>query len=575
MRMSRLMSHTRREAPSESDQVSYQLLVRAGFIQPLAGGIFGLLPLGERTVQNMVSFARRELNALEAQEINLPLVQPAELWHGYGLPVSRMCEPGGSEMVLASYYEPALLELVRAQVKSYRQLPLLLYHQAALWRGTAPGRVGLLRGRYVHAIEAFSLHSDARALEIFYEKLNASFERFFAVCGIPVLRAASNPGPLGGTTAHEWLYLARGGDTTVLRCPRCGYTATQEAADFRRQAAPAEALLPLEKVATPHCATIESLADFLKVPTSRTAKAVFLVARRYQAESAPQEDLIFAVVRGDRSVNEAALLRLVGAQELRPAEVAEISAAGAAAGYASPVGLVGVRVIVDEQILVSPNLVSGANEAGYHLLNVNYGRDYQAALVAKLALAQAGDLCPVCADSQLESVEGYVLGQALQPDVAFTARRGIQFTGEDGQAQPVQLASYHIELSRLLACLAEAHNDEHGLRWPAAIAPYPVHLVILDGRKSDEPQAAGRELAARLAAEGFEPLVDDRSDSPGVKFMDADLIGLPVRLTVSERSLRQGGVEIKLRRHSEGETVGLDQVVAYVRDYLGREGLPV
>lgn len=378
---------------------------------------------------------------------------------------------------------------------------------------------------------------------------------------------------MGGKMAHEYMYLTPVGEDTLLFCQGCGYSANRQVARFARQpAVDAERTArPLQKVATPHTRTIEDLARFLEISPAQTAKAVFLVADLGRGDER-RSQFVFAVVRGDLEVNEAKLTNVLGKEmdwsvlNLRPAQEEEIRAVGAEPGYASPVGLKAgaAWVVADESIPVSPNLAAGANEEGYHLLNVNYGRDYSAACVADIAGAPDGAACPECG-APMAARRGVEVGNIFKLGTRYSEATGCDFRDAEGKNQAVIMGSYGIGVGRLLACIAEEHHDDHGLCWPASVAPYPVHLVQLAGRNSDAPQAAAAELAARLEAAGLEPLYDDREESPGVKFMDADLIGLPVRLTVSERSLSQGGVEWKLRAAAEKQIVPLEEVITRLK----------
>lgn len=573
MRMSRLFSQTRREAPAESDRTSYQLLVRAGYIQPLGSGVYALLPLGLRTLRRLNTLASRELEALDAQEVFLPPVQPTEIWADAVLNDARFDDPHGGEFRLARSYLPAMVELLRGQLRSYRQLPILLYHQPSRWDGAAPAFSGLLNSRNQVSLEVCGADASLEHLENQYETTRIGLGRALRALSINPLWIETDPVSQGASRAHAWFYPVQDGGQRALQCPGCAYAALESIARFRRPIPLAETPQPLEEIATPGCTTIDSLADFLNIPASRTAKAVFLVAVNRAVQPA-RETLVFAVVRGDRKLNETALLRHLGAQSLRPAADDEIRAVGAVPGYASPVGLDNVQVVVDSEIPLSPNLVSGANREGYHLKNVNFGRDYTAADVAEIAQAQSGDACPHCGGA-LDLREGVIIGRALLSSPEFTRLRGVQYLSEQGQTQTPSIGLYSLNLTRILACLAEEHHDERGLALPGAAAPYHVHLVVLPGKNNTAAEEAARQVIAELTAAGFELLIDDRSESAGVKFNDADLIGLPLRLTLSDRSLAAGGVEFKPRRKETGRTVPIEHLVEEVRDFLGRSGVPV
>ncbi len=384
----------------------------------------------------------------------------------------------------------------------------------------------------------------------------------------------ADTGMMGGKLAHEYMYLTAIGEDTLLFCDGCGYAANRQVARFRRPAAEPEPLKPVEKIATPHTRTIEDLAILLGMPTARTAKAVFLIAT-YELEKKPAERFVFAVVRGDTEVNEYKLANVLTqtlggpVTGLRPATEAEIAAIGAVAGYASPVGLTAGLLwltVVDEAIPVSPNLVAGANEEGYHLLNTNYDRDYSAEIVADIAAAGEHAACPECG-APMRSTRGVEVGNIFKLGTRYSEAMGVTFVDEQGQPHHVIMGSYGIGVGRLLACLAEEHHDERGLCWPVSVAPYPIHLVRLSG-KSGAPDAAADELYQSLCQAGLEPLYDDRAESPGVKFMDADLIGIPLRITVSDRGLKQGCVEFKPRKSGEAFLVPVEQAIERANQML-------
>jgi prolyl-tRNA synthetase len=380
---------------------------------------------------------------------------------------------------------------------------------------------------------------------------------------------------MGGKEAHEYMYLTPIGEDTLLFCDACGYAANRQVARFAKPRPEPEEQLPVEKVATPGTTSIADLAQFLKIPSSRTAKAVFIVARIAEGTSS-RECFIFAVVRGDMEVNEYKLANTIAAAgigtvlALRPALEEEIRRAGAVPGYASPIGLGrDVTVVADELVTVSPNLTAGANEAGFHLLNTNYGRDYSATMVGDIVSAEEGALCPDCG-CPLCASRGVEVGNIFKLGTRYTQALGCNFVDEVGQLRPVIMGSYGIGVGRLLACVAEEHHDEFGLRWPVSVAPYPIHIIVLAGKGGAEAAQAAERLATELALMGLEPLVDDRPESPGVKFNDADLIGLPLRLTVSERALKQGGIEFKRRDSSEKRIVPRDLAVAEAKAEIER-----
>jgi len=558
MRMSHLFSETLREAPSEAEVTSHRLLLRAGFIRQIATGIFSYLPLGQRTARKIEQIMREEIDAIGGQEMDMPVVHPATLWqetgrwYKIGSELGRFKDKNERDMVLALTHEEVVTDLARREIKSYRQLPAIVYHIQTKWRDDPRPRAGLIRAREFVMKDSYTLDRDEAGLDRQYRLHYQAYFNIFNRCALPTIAVESDVGMMGGTMAHEFMYLSPIGEDTLLLCDNCGYKANRQIATFRKPQAAAEEPLPVERVATPEMKTIAGLADFLGVPKSRTAKAVFLVAT-FSEGGEDTERFVFAVVRGDMDLSETKLANAVKAKELRPAHDEEIVAVGAVPGYASPVGLDGVLVVVDDAVVNSPNLVAGANEAGYHLRNVNYGRDYEAAVVADIAAAQEGDLCPQCG-TPMRMSRGVEVGNIFKLGTRYSKDMGATFVDEDGESRPVVMGSYGIGVGRLLACIAEEHNDEQGLCWPIAVAPYEVHLVALRGGFE-----AAEQLYADLKKAGIEVLFDDRDESPGVKFNDADLIGIPIRVTAGKRSLDEGGVELKLREEKDRSLVPLDE----------------
>lgn len=572
MRMSRLFSQTLREAPSEAEAASHQLLLRAGFIRQLAAGIFSYLPLARRSMTRIENIIRAEMDAIDGQEITMPIVHPAELWQETGrwyqvdAEMGRFQDRTGRDMVLGMTHEEVAADLARKEIHSYRQLPLMVYQIQTKWRDDPRPRNGLIRVREFTMKDSYTFDATWESLEQQYRDHYQAYFNIFHRCGLPVIAVAADTGMMGGKVSHEYMYLTPAGEDTLILCPSCGYSANRQVARVGKPEPAVESPLPAQKVATPGCKTIADLAAFLGIPESKTAKAVFMVGTIAEGEK-KYERFLFAVVRGDMELNETKLANAAHARSLRPATEEEIRAVGAEPGYASPVGLKDVLVLVDDLAARSPNLVSGANEAGYHLLNVNYRRDYTAEVVTDLAAARAGDACPVCG-AALSAERGVEVGNIFQLGTRYSEALGASFLDSDGQSRPVIMGSYGIGVGRLLACAAEHYHDEQGLKLPVTIAPYPVHLVRLAGKGSVETIQAAERLNADLCAAGLEPLYDDRDESPGVKFNDADLIGLPLRLTVAERALKAGGVEMKLRGGVEKILVPLDEVVQRVRDEL-------
>ena len=584
MYLSRLFSQTLRESPVEAEVASHRLLLRAGYIRALASGIFTYMPLAQRAITRLEAMMREEINAIGGQEICMPVVQPADLWketgrwYQIGSEMGRFKDKTGHDMVLAMTHEEVVADLVRNEVRSYRQLPALIYHIQNKWRDDPRPRAGLIRVREFTMLDSYSLDSSWEGLAEQYQAHYQAYLNLFSRCGLPVKAVKSDTGMMGGKLAHEFMYLTPIGEDTLLFCEHCDYSANRQVARFTRPVPPEEDNLPVQKVATPQVSTIDDLAAFLNIPASKTAKAVFLMAT-FSNGSETCERFIFCVVRGDMEINEYKLSNALSGSEkgpvtgLRPATEEEIRATGAVPGYASPIHLQksranapGSLVIVDELIPRSHNLVAGANEEGFHLLNTNYGRDYTADLSTDIASAGEGAACPECGHPMV-SRRGVEVGNIFQLGTRYSQAMGCDFLDENGQTQPVIMGSYGIGVGRLLACIAEQHHDDQGLCWPASIAPYPVHIVNLPGKNPEVGQTT-RQLDTDLIQVGLEPLLDDREDSAGVKFMDADLIGLPIRLTVSDRALKQGGVEMKLRTKPEKWIVPMNEVIDRVKAEL-------
>jgi prolyl-tRNA synthetase len=572
MQMSRLFSQTLRESPADSEIISHQLLVRAGFIRQLGTGIFSYLPLAQRSLTKIMNIMREEMNAIGGQEICMPVVQPADLWqetgryYQIGSEMGRFKDKNAHDMVLAMTHEEVVADLVRGLIRSYRQMPALVYHLQTKWRDDPRPRAGLIRVREFTMLDSYSLDRDWEGLDAQYQAHYEAYFRIFKRCGVPAVAVKSDTGMMGGKLAHEYMYLSPIGEDSLLFCDACGFSANRQVATARKPKPTAEPLLPVKKVATPGASSIADLASFLQVPAAKTAKAVFFIADVNDEKGLPKQEFIFAVVRGDSEVNETKISNLVKAKELRAATDEEIQKTGAVVGYASPVGLQNVRVIVDDLIPVSPNLVAGANEAGFHLLNVNYGRDFTAGIVADISSASAGDLCENCG-APLRLARGVEVGNIFKLGTRYSDALGCTYTDQNGEIKPVIMGSYGIGVGRLLACAAEEHNDEKGLIWPVSIAPYPVHIVVLPGRQVDV-QPFAETLIEELAAVGIEALIDDREESAGVKFNDADLIGLPLRVTVSERALKNGGIELKKRSGGDSWIVPVATCVNEIQSTL-------
>ncbi len=564
MRLSHIFGSTLRAAPAEAEITSHKLLLRAGFIRPLAAGIYTLMPLGFRISQKIEQIIREEMDALDGQEMSMPVIHPAELWqqtgrwYDIGPEMGRFKDRAGRDMVLAMTHEEVIADLSRREIQSYKQMPMMVYHFQTKFRDEARPRAGLIRVREFVMKDAYSMHADDADLDRFYPLMYDAYEKVFVRAELPVVAVKSDVGMMGGREAHEFMWLNPIGEDSIVICPNKDYTANRQVAVSRKPGPDKAEALPLEEVATPDTKTIAALADLMHIEAKQTGKAVFFY-------SPDLKKVIFVVLRGDMEVNETKLVNLTGALEVRPATVEEIASIGAVPGYASPIGIKEALVVVDDLAAASPNLVMGANREGYHLKNVNFERDYKADKVGDIAAVQPGDPCPNCG-APLTIERGVEMGNIFKLGTKYTKALGANFLDKEGVEQPVIMASYGIGVGRMLAALAEAYNDANGLKWPWSVAPMHVHLVSL---ARDEGQTAQAEqLYQALRSAGVEVLFDDREAAPGVKFKDADLIGLPLRLTISPRSLEQNSVEWKFRDSATAENLPLPELIERVTQVI-------
>lgn len=564
MRMSHLFGRTLREAPGDIELPSHRLMLRAALMRPLGAGIYSLLPLGWRVIRKIEQIIREEMDGIGGQEMLMPLVHPADLWRESGRyaiigpELTRFHDRGERDMVLAMTHEEIVTDIARQEVSSYRQLPQIVYHIQTKWRDEPRSRGGLIRVREFTMKDAYSLDLDQAGLDRSYQAHWEAYERIFTRCGLRFVVVGADTGIMGGNASHEFMAISPHGEDIVLICPNCDYSDNQEVATFQREAPIDEAAAPLEEVATPNTPTIQALADFLDLPLSRTAKAVF-----YRGDSGR---FIFAVIRGDLDVNETKLRKAAAENGLTPATGDEIRAVGAEPGYGSPVGVHDALIVADESVRETPNLVGGANKPGFHLRNTNLGRDYDAH-VADIASAVAGHPCPRCG-TPMTAERAIEVGNIFQLGTRFSEPMGAHYLDPEGQSRPILMGCYGIGSGRLAATVVEQHHDERGITWPISIAPFQVALLSLGGANDPGPSDAANALYTELTAAGIETLYDDRADRAGVKFNDADLIGCPLRLSISARTLAKGEAEMKGRTEPEATFVPLADVVPVVQQWL-------
>ncbi len=551
MRMTRLSGHTLREAPGEAEHASHQLLLRAGLVQQIAAGVYTYLPLGWRVLRKIEQIVREEMDRAGGQEILMPVLSPIELWQetgrasDYGPTLMTLEDRRERRFALGPTHEEVVVDLFRRTVQSYKELPQLLYQIQTKFRDEPRPRMGLVRGREFGMMDLYSFHAEPNDLDQTYADMYAAYNRVFQRCGVPVSVVDADSGTIGGRESQEFMLISEIGEDEVLICAGCGYAANAEKAELRKATAEPEELQPLEEIATPGQKTIADLMTSLDIPAARTLKAVF-----YQADTRP----VVVAIRGDLEVNETKLRNALGAVDVRLMSDAEVRAANLVAGSASPVGLRGITIVADDSVPNSANLVAGANKPDAHYRNVNLNRDWQADIVADIALARPGDPCARCGEP-FESKRGIEMGHIFKLGTRYTEKMDATYLDAAGDTKHAIMGCYGIGTSRMLQGVIEANHDDRGIVWPRNLAPYDLHLV---GLGLDKPEVAEKveALYQSLTDGGIEVLYDDRPDATaGVKFKDADLIGLPLRLTLSPRSLEKDSIEVKRRDAAEAELI--------------------
>jgi len=497
---------------------------------------------------------REEMDAVGGQEVHMPVLQPVELWAESGRletyipPLLVVKDRRERELALGPTHEEVVTDIFRKQVQSYRNMPALVYQIQNKFRNEVRSRGGLIRLREFIMKDAYSFDADWDGLDKSYDAFFGAYVKLFARLSLPAIPVDADSGAIGGKDSEEFMYLTDVGEDTVLICNKCGYAANTEKADHRKLALPKETLADIEEVATPGIKTIEALAEFLKVGPEQTLKAVF-----YAADGEP----VFVAIRGDLEVNETKLRNALGGADLRLMDDREVAAAGLVAGSASPVGLKEMatrelRIVADDTVLNSPNLVAGANKVDAHLRNVNYERDWQADIVTDISEASEGDACARCEGGTFDAKRGIEIGHVFKLGTKYSDAMGFTVLDADQKRRPIIMGCYGIGAGRILAAAIETGHDDDGIIWPASIAPYTVHIVTI--KLDDAGVTALDSLLLALDAAGLDVLVDDRAERPGPKFKDADLIGCPIRLTIGAKSLAENAVEFKLRAAGRGDT---------------------
>jgi prolyl-tRNA synthetase len=568
MRVSRLFGKTLRQAPAEAESVSHRLLLRAGMIAQEAAGIYSYLPLGWRVLRKIENIVRDEMDKAGGQEVMLPILQPLEFWQqsgrdrAFGKSLFTLTDRKEHTLALGPTHEEVVADLAHRYVQSYRDLPMRPYQMQTKLRDEPRPRGGLLRVREFIMKDLYSLDADQAGLDESYQKMCQAYKNIYARLGLPALMVEADSGAIGGKDSHEFMVLTEDGEDQVVYCSSCGYAANAEKAQFAKTAGPVilsetKNLLPLEEIPTPEAKTIAEVAAFVGVPASQTLKAVF-----YYADG----EFVFVVIRGDLEVNETKLRNNLKCSELRLATEDEVKAAGIVAGFASPIGMRGMKILADDSINLGTNFVAGANKPGYHFRNASYPSDFQADIVADIALARSGDACARCGN-KLAYARSIEVGHVFKLGTFISERFEASFLDAEGKSRPIIMGSYGIGLGRLLAAIVEKSHDDKGIIWPLSAAPCQVHLCPLS---LDKPGVliAAEKVYSDLQKKDIEVLFDDRDESPGVKFNDADLLGIPLRLTLSPRTLQSQSVEAKWRTQKETQLLPLQGLAVGVKKLL-------
>ena len=574
MRLSKAFGKTLREQPAETEMISHGLLLRAGLISRLASGIYSYLPLAWRSVQKIERIMREEIEEVGGQELNMPVVHPSDIWresgrwNEIGPEMARFKDRSGRDMCLAMTHEEPVTDLARRFIDSYKQLPCVVYHIQTKFRDEPRSRGGLIRVREFIMKDAYSFHQEQSGLSSYYPNMCRAYEKICNRCGVPVVKVLSDVGMMGGNMAHEFMYVTEAGEDTLILCPKCGYAANREVAVFNKHFEAdglrvSEGEPTLKKVHTPGKDTISSVAQFLGVDPRLSIKTLVYFTQE-------NDEPVLALVRGDLDVSERKLANLLGTPEVRLASSEELTAHGLIQGFMSPVALEGIKakIVVDDSISRDHSYAAGANERDYHFVGVVIGRDFSPDSTADIAEAREGDPCPLC-NEPLARARGIEIGNTFMLGTRYSKSMGANFQDERGVLKPLVMGCYGMGVGRLLACVLEENHDDKGIIWPITVAPYHIHLVVLGN--GSQIRTTAEEIYERCRQFGMEILYDDRDESAGVKFNDADLLGVPIRATVSKRSLAAGGIEVKLRRDREAVIAGLPEFENEMARLIKRE----
>ena len=568
MRVSKMFAPTLREVPAEAEVVSHQLLLRAGFMRKSTNGMYSYLPLAWRVLKKIENIVREEMDNAGAQEIMMPIMQPAEIWQesgrwgAYGAEMIRLKDRHNREYCLGPTHEEMVTTLIKGDVRSYRQLPMNVYQIQDKFRDERRPRFGLMRSRDFIMKDAYSFDRDEAGLDVSYKSMYDAYTNVFNRCGLTFRPVEADSGAIGGSGSHEFMVIAESGEAEIVYCTECDYAANVEKAEMHVIEVADEAALERAEVETPNCKSIADVCAFLNMPVEKSVKAV-----AYKSE----KGLILCFVRGDHEVNEVKVINTCNVLEVEMADENLLVENGTCGGYMGPVGIdpEKVMVVVDHSVMQMHNFCCGANKEGYHMVNVNPGRDFTPTFVADIRLIQEGDPCPHCG-GKVAKARGIEVGQVFKLFTKYSAAMNCTFLDENGKENPMVMGCYGIGVSRTMAACIEQNNDKDGMIWPVAIAPYEV-LVVPVNTKDEASTAKAEEIYEVLKKAGVEAVIDDRNERPGVKFKDADLIGYPLRVVVGPKTLAEGNIEVKARRTGEVAMLPVDgDYVAAIKEMLAK-----
>lgn len=561
MRQQRLLNPTLRDVPGDAEAASHRLMLRAGLIRQLSSGIYSYLPLGLKALQHIQTIVREEMDRAGAQEMLMPALHPAELWKAsgrwdvYGAELMRLEDRNGREFALGATHEEVITTLVKDEIHSYKKLPVTLYQIQTKYRDERRPRFGLLRGREFLMKDAYSFDRSASGLDASYQAMFDAYVNIFTRCGLQFRAVEADSGAIGGTDTHEFMALADVGEDTIVHCPSCQYAANLEKAtgviSNEGTSSTGEPHAQPTKIHTPGVTSIKQLSQFLAIEPQQIIKSVAI-----QAEGEP----VIVLIRGDLEINEIKLKQVLGVAEITMLSEAEIKALGSIAGFIGPLGLSSVKLLADTSIQGLNNAVVGANEADYHLQHVDVQRDLGALTYADVRNVGQGESCMHCGH-ELAFAKGIEVGHVFKLGTKYSESLGATFSDENGVSEPMIMGCYGIGVSRVLAAVIEQHQDERGIIWPTAIAPYSIHLLTVQV-KDEAQMTLSEEIYHALTSAGYSVLWDDREERPGVKFNDADLLGFPLRLTVGKKTSERI-IECKERRQGEVYELNVEQLLTH------------